>query len=171
MGTVSSTYAGTEEECTADISGRGLTGREHIVGLLCAYASESLRATEKWAAAHGIHQTDVRALAELGQAQRSGAAMTAGQLGDALGLSSPATSALIARLESAGNIERRCDPDDRRRALLTASPAAQRGAIAYFQPMGDAVTAALVGCSDEDAGAVESFLERLVKNMRAIQTK
>jgi len=150
-----------------DASGR-MSGRARIVGLLCAYTSESLRATEKWATAHSIHQTDARALAELGQAQRAGAAMTAGQLGRAIGLSSPATSALIARLERAGNIERTRDPDDRRRVLLTASPQARRGATAYFQPMGDAVTAALAESSCEEMDAVESFLERLVVHMRAI---
>jgi len=145
--------------------------REEIVRLLCAYASESLRTTEEWAAAHHIHRTDVRALAELGQAQRSGTTVTAGQLGTAIGLSSPATSALIARLEAAGHIERARDPKDRRRVLLTASPSAQRGAVAYFRPMGDAVTEALVGCSEEEMGAVASFLERLLRHMHAISRK
>lgn len=97
--------------------------------------------------------------------------MTAGQLGEALGLSSPATSALIARLESAGNIERHRDPEDRRRVLLTASAAAQEGAVAYFQPMGDAVTAALAGYSEEELNVVAEFLDRLVRQMQAIPPK
>jgi DNA-binding MarR family transcriptional regulator len=142
--------------------------REDIVRLLCAYASESLRSTEMWAAARGINHTDIRAMAELGQAQQAGGVMTAGDLGRALGLSSPATSALIARLERGGHVTRSRDPEDRRRVLLTASASAQQGAVAYFKPMGDAVTAALVGCSEQELGVVAGFLERLVMHMRAI---
>lgn len=150
------------------LEGAGTVGRDDIVRLLCAYVSESLHSTEQWAVEHGIHQTDVRAMAELGQAGRVGIAMTAGQLGAALGLSSPATSALIARLESAGHIKRTRDPADGRRVLLSASSTTQRGAVAYFQPMGDAVTRALEGCSEEEVGVIGSFLERLVRHMRVI---
>ena len=155
--------------CTADDHSQGAVEREDIARLLCAYAGQSLRSTEQWATAQGIHHTDIRAMAELGQAHQTGVSMTAGQLGAALGLSSPATSALIARLESAGHIERTRDPEDGRRVLLTASPSALLGAVAYFQPMGDAVAAALEGCHDEDRGVIASFLERLVNNMRSIQ--
>jgi DNA-binding MarR family transcriptional regulator len=171
MTTASNASLDNDDRRALSTAGLALTGRDRIVGLLCAYASESLHATERWATAHNIHQTDVRALAELGQAQRAGTAMTAGQLGVAIGLSSPATSALIARLEDAGNIVRTRDPEDRRRVLLSASPQAQRGAAAYFQPMGDAVTAALANCSEEDMGAIDSFLERLVREMRARPAK
>jgi DNA-binding MarR family transcriptional regulator len=139
--------------------------REEIVRLLCAYAAESLRVTDTWAAAHGITGTDVRAMAHLGDARPGGMPVTAGRLGTALGLSSPATSALIARLESGGHVTRARDPKDRRRVLLTASPSAKRGAAAYFQPMGNAVTAALAECSEDETAVIATFLERLVKEM------
>lgn len=141
--------------------------RTAIVGLLCAYVSEALRSTEQWASAQGIHTTDARAMAALGQAQRTGRAMTAGELAASIGLSSPATSALIARLESAGHIDRDRDPADRRRVILTPTPSAILGAIAFFQPMGDAVTAALAGCDSEDTAVIAGFLERLVRSMSA----
>lgn len=140
--------------------------RDAIVGLLCAYVGETLRFTEAWASAHGMSHTDVRAMAQLDSAHRSGVQLTAGQLGGALGLSSPATSALIRRLESAGHVTRSRDPEDRRRVLLSVSPAAQRSAIAYFQPMGDSVTAALRECDVTEVRAVTHFLERLVNQMR-----
>lgn len=142
--------------------------RRQIVNLLCAYVGESLRITDEWAASHGINSTDARALAQLGAADRSGAPMTAGQLGAALGLSSPATSALIARLELAGNVTRSRDPQDRRRVLVTASPSAQRSAVAYFQPMGDAVTAALDDRGEDEMAAIVAFLERLVREMHVV---
>jgi len=139
--------------------------RGAIVGLLCAYVSEALRSTEQWAAAQGMHTTDARAMAALGQAQRDGKAMTAGDLAASIGLSSPATSALISRLESAGHIDRERDPDDRRRVILTPTFSAVAGAIAYFQPMGDAVTAALFGCDSTDTAVIAGFLERLVRSI------
>lgn len=144
--------------------------RQEIVRLLCSYVAESLRVTESWAAARGITGTDVRAMAHLGEANPAGAPVTAGRLGKALGLSSPATSALIARLESGGHVTRERDPQDRRRVLLTASASAQRGAAAYFQPMGDAVTAALGECSEEETAAIAAFLKRLVKEMHVAPT-
>jgi len=149
------------------IGGNNVPGaqRREIVNLLCAYVGESLRVTDEWSAAHGINSTDARALALLGAADRVGAPMTAGEMGAALGLSSPATSALIARLESVGHLSRGRDPRDRRRVLLTASPSARRSAVAYFQPMGDAVTTALEGCGSDEMNAIVAFLERLVQEM------
>lgn len=146
----------------------GTADRSAIVGLLCVYVSEALRSTEQWASAQGIHSTDARAMAALGQAQRTGAAMTAGELAAVIGLSSPATSALISRLENAGHIERSRDPHDGRRVILTPTPSAILSAIAYFQPMGDAVTAALSGYDPTDTAVIAGFLERLVRSMSAV---
>jgi DNA-binding MarR family transcriptional regulator len=97
--------------------------------------------------------------------------VTAGRLGRALGLSSPATSALIARLESGGHVTRARDPKDRRRILLTASSSAQQGAAAYFQPMGNAVTAALAECDEAETAVIAAFLERLVREMHVVSTE
>ena len=162
MSIPTSTYA----EPGARLAGAA-ADRTAIVGLLCAYVGEALRSTEQWASAQGIHTTDARAMAALGQSQRAGTAMTAGDLSDSLGISSPATSALISRLENAGHIERSRDPDDRRRVILTPTPSAILSAIAYFQPMGDAVTAALCGCDTADTAVIAGFLERLVRSMGA----
>lgn len=166
MSALTSTHSSTGVDRPAAM-GRA-AARTAIVGYLCSYASEALRSTEHWAATQGMHTTDARAMAALGQAQRAGTAMTAGELGEAIGLSSPATSALIARLESAGHIERTRDPEDRRRVLLTPSQSAIIGAVAYFQPMGDAASAALDGFGEEDIDVIADFLGRLVRHMRAI---
>ncbi len=160
MSTPTSTYP----DSSARLAG-GAADRTAIVGLLCAYVSEALRSTDAWASAQGIHTTDARAMAALGQAQRNGSAMTAGELAASIGLSSSATSALIARLECAGHIERSRSTEDRRCVILTPTPSAVLSAIEYFQPMGDAVTAALCGCDSADAAVIARFLERLVRSM------
>lgn len=164
------THTRTYPQAEANLSEPDAAGpdRAAIVGLLCAYASEALRFTEEWAAAQGIHTTDARAMASLGEAQRAGKAMTAGELAASIGLSSPATSALIVRLENGGHIDRMRDPEDRRRVLITPSLTAVVGAIAYFQPMGDAVTAALSGYDVTDTAVIAGFLERLVCSMRVM---
>ncbi|MHB8049620.1 MAG: MarR family transcriptional regulator [Coriobacteriia bacterium] len=169
MNPPTSTYPDTAAYRDAD-AGR-TADRTAIAGLLCAYASEALRSTEQWAAEQGMHTTDARAMAALGEAQRAGTAMTVGELGAAIGLSSPATSALITRLESAGHIERERDPEDRRRVLITPSITSVMSAIAYFQPMGEAVTASLAGCGGEETDVIAGFLERLVCSMRSLPPK
>ncbi|MHB1016960.1 MAG: MarR family winged helix-turn-helix transcriptional regulator [Coriobacteriia bacterium] len=153
-------HRGAEADRSAD--------RAAIVGLLCAYAGEALRFTEEWAASQSMHTTDARAMAALGEAHRTGSAMTAGELSASIGLSSPATSALISRLESAGHIERARDPEDRRRVLVTPSISSVVSAVAYFQPMGAAVTAGLAGCDVHDRRVIAGFLERLVRSMRVM---
>jgi len=106
-------------------------------------------------------------MAVIGEAVRAGALMSAGQLGHALGLSSPATSALIARLERGGHVTRSRDPEDGRRVLLSPSPSARRGSIEYFKPMGDAVAAALADCDEAETAAIAAFLASLVRNTHA----
>lgn len=139
-----------------------------IPRLLCGYVAESLRITERWAANNGINHTDLRAMALLDVASRNGRSMTAGELGDALALSSPATSALIARLERGGQVVRERDPLDRRRVRLTASPSSCSEAADSFRAMGGAVRSALDGCSDGEVAIIASFLERLVRHMREV---
>lgn len=160
-----------DDDRTHPVHGGSGARRTAVIRLLCSYASESALATEQWAAAMGIHPTDVRAMAELDRARHAALPMTAGSLGASLGLSSPATSALITRLETAGHIQRTRDPEDRRRVLLTASPSAVKGAVAYFRPMGEAVTAALDGSDDQEIAVIERFLERLVERMRDIHLR
>jgi len=142
--------------------------RAGIPRLLCAYVAESLRITERWAAENGINHTDLRAMALLDVASRNGRSLSAGELGDALALSSPATSALIARLERGGQIVRERDPLDRRRVRLTASPSSCSEAAGSFAAMGDAVRSALGGCSSDEAAFIAAFLERLVRHMRVV---
>lgn len=164
MDTLTSTFTDATIDCGAEAD--RIENRATIVGLLCAYAGEALRFTEQWASVQGMHITDARAMAALGEAHRSGSTMTAGELAASIGLSSPATSALIVRLESAGHIERERDPEDRRRVLITPSITSVVSAIAYFQPMGLAVSAGLAGCDVHDRQVIASFLQRLVCTMR-----
>jgi DNA-binding MarR family transcriptional regulator len=66
----------------------------------------------------GLNRTDMRALDVLDQRGR----LTAGELAEAMHLTSGAITSVLDRLEKAGWAKRVRDPDDRRRVLVEASP-------------------------------------------------
>jgi len=74
------------------------------------------------AAEAGLHPTDLRALVELLDAERAGRRLTAGGLADALGMTTPATTALLKRMERQQLLTRRRSEVDGRRIELFASP-------------------------------------------------
>jgi DNA-binding MarR family transcriptional regulator len=62
----------------------------------------------------GMHSTDIETLDLLNVL----GAMTAGRLAELTGLSTGATTRLVDRLVRAGYVERRSDPNDRRRVII-----------------------------------------------------
>jgi DNA-binding MarR family transcriptional regulator len=136
---------------------------QDVVALLRAYVIESSRYGDVYAASVGMHPTDMNALAVLHQAQAEGVHLTPGELGRALSLSSPATSAMLARLEEAGRISRATDELDRRRVVITAEPSSIEEASGYFEPLGDAILASFEPLGPAERAVVVGFLERLVR--------
>lgn len=61
--------------------------------------------------------------------------MSPGELATAVGLSAPATTALLDRLVDAGHVERSTHPVDRRRTVLTVTDAARATGFAIFGPL------------------------------------
>ena len=84
--------------------------------------------------------------------------LTAGQLGEATGLSPAAVTGLIDRLERAGVAARRHDTRDRRRVLVEVAPGAGAVAALYREMEKDA-RAVLARRSPEDLAAVARFLQ------------
>ncbi|MGL5406732.1 MAG: MarR family winged helix-turn-helix transcriptional regulator [Propionibacteriaceae bacterium] len=66
----------------------------------------------------GIHPTDAAALAYLIDQRKQGRILSAGDLGELLALSGPATTAAIDRLESRGFVTRRSSTSDGRRVEI-----------------------------------------------------
>ncbi|MGQ4516135.1 MarR family transcriptional regulator [Streptomyces sp. DW26H14] len=112
----------------------------------------------EFAAAQGMHPTDVRALIRLLDAERSGTPATASHLGEGLGLNSAGTTSVIDRLERLGHVERVRDSADRRRVLLRVNERARELGWAHFGPMIDVTTRALDGLGAEQRAAVRDFL-------------
>lgn len=112
-----------------------ITPAMRLVHLLRAVTVEfDLRGAE-FAGRNGLHPTDLRALVCLLDADRAGATVTPGRLGEALRLNSAGTTALIDRLGRLGLVRRRRDEEDRRRVLLTVEQKAVELGWSFFGPL------------------------------------
>lgn len=133
--------------------------RRALLRLLRRQSEEAVRFSAAFGAVHGLHQTDVSALAAISQASAAGAPLGPARLAEALRLSRPATTALVDRLERAGHVVRRPDPADRRRTVLEMQPRADEVAAAFFGPLGKAYGAVMDRFSPAELLVVQAFLE------------
>ena len=103
----------------------------------------SVELAEHLQQASDVNATDFRALTHV-QAQPG---ITAGELAARLDRSPAATSTVLDRLEQAGHVERRPDPDDRRRTTLWVTDLPQRVASETLRPF---LTTLFEEFADED---------------------
>ena len=132
--------------------------RDDLVRLLQRHAAESDRLGQVFAEHHGLHATDWAALLAVMQADHAGRPLTPGRLGDHLGLSSGATTAVIDRLERATHVQRARDVRDRRRVTLHYAGEAARLAEAFFRPLATRMDAMLAGYTPDELAVVRRFL-------------
>ncbi|WP_237292778.1 MarR family winged helix-turn-helix transcriptional regulator [Streptomyces katrae] len=112
----------------------------------------------EFAAANGMHPTDVRALICLLDAARAAEPATAGLLGARLGLNSAGTTAVIDRLERLGHVTRTRDSGDRRRVLLSVTPQAARLGQDTFGPAIETLAETSAAFTPTEREAVRHFL-------------
>ncbi|MEV4611138.1 helix-turn-helix domain-containing protein [Kitasatospora sp. NPDC049258] len=129
-----------------------------LVHLLRAVTVELDRLGGRFAALHGLHPTDLRALIELLDADRAGRAVTPGRLGERLGLNSAGTTALVDRLERLGLIERTRDTADRRRVLLRVTERAVELGRSFFGPVIGELVAAMAEFEPAELDTAQRFL-------------
>jgi DNA-binding MarR family transcriptional regulator len=94
----------------------------------------------------GINSTDLECLDIL----MLRGPVTPGALAASTGLTTGAMTVLIDRLEKAGFVRRERSRDDRRKVLVTATPAVTKEVVPYSVPMQTAVMAVLDHYSDAD---------------------
>lgn len=129
-----------------------------LVHLLRAVTVEFDLLGAEFAAARGLHPTDVRALIHLLDAGRAGTPATPGWLGEQLHLNSAGTTALIDRLERLDLIRRSRDTADRRRVLLHVEDKAHELGWAFFGPVISEVTAVVNTFDEHELETVRRFL-------------
>ncbi len=134
------------------------TDRVELALLLRRLTVELDAVGQRFAEAHGLGRTDVRALVAVMDAARRGEPVTAGGLGAAVGLSSASVTALVDRLERAGHVRRVRDPADRRRVALEMSEASMAAGAAWFGGLQRELVAAMAEFTDADLDVVRRFL-------------
>lgn len=131
---------------------------EDVESLMRRLTVESERLAHEFAGRHDLHSTDFQALVHVMEAQRRGTPLSPGELGEALSLSSGATTAVIDRLERAGHLRRDRDPSDRRKVRLRWAEHGMAVAQDFFGgllPVRDAVTGPM---SEDELEVVRRFL-------------
>jgi DNA-binding MarR family transcriptional regulator len=129
-----------------------------LVHRLRAISVDLELARAAFARASGLHDTDVRALIHLLDADRAGQPATPGWLSTQTGLTSPSTTALIDRLERAGHVARQHSTSDRRKIELHVSDQAAALGWSFFGPLLTAMIAAMRAFTPADLDTIDRFL-------------
>ncbi|MEU6479221.1 MarR family transcriptional regulator [Streptomyces sp. NPDC047017] len=134
-----------------------------LVHLLRAVTVEFDLLAAEFAARHGLHPTDVRALIQLLDAARGGTRATPGRLGEQLRLNSAGTTALVDRLERLGLVRRSRDTADRRRVLLEVEEKAMDLGWSFFGSVIGEVVVAAEGFEQGELETVRRFLAAVLE--------
>ena len=113
-------------------------------------------AMSEWA---GLNVTDMECLRLLFQ---KGIA-TPSELARHTGLTSGATTAMLDRLEKAGLIERRPNPDDRRGTLIAPAQSSAEKAASWFESARNAQDALISSYSESELEIISDVFERFTK--------
>jgi len=141
-----------------------------LVHLLRKLSLAYVDAMSALAVTAGLHQTDLRALIELLDAEREGRRLGAGDLGRALGMTTQATTALVKRLEAEGLVVRRRSQSDGRRVELLVSPKALDIGWRQFGDLVAVLSEAVGGLDDADHATVEQLLEHALEGLNELGT-
>ena len=114
-----------------------------------------------WAASQ-LTLTQARALRRLAAAPKS-----LGELGGELGLAPPSVTRIVDRLEERGLIERRRDPDDRRRVVAAILPAGEALLTSIPLLQGSPIGRAAESLSPADRDRITTALRDLVAAVHA----
>ncbi|MER7394160.1 MarR family transcriptional regulator [Streptomyces sp. NPDC000151] len=141
-----------------------------LVHLLRAVTVEFDLLGAEFAARHGLHPTDVRALIHLLDAARDGTPATPGWLGRQLCLNSAGTTALVDRLERLGLVRRSRDTADRRRVLLEVEDKATELGWAFFGPVIGEVVAVAEDFATGELETVRRFLTSVLQSTQQMRS-
>jgi DNA-binding MarR family transcriptional regulator len=132
-------------------------GRQALVSAVGSATQAYQRATDGFDDAVGrrlgLNPTDLRCLDWLTER-----AMSAGELGEAVGLSSAATTTLLDRLERKGYVRRERDSVDRRRVLVELAPRGRARVGELYGPLAREGGRLLARFSDSELATMRDFL-------------
>ena len=120
-----------------------------------AFSSNVVSFHSAVAARLGLHVTDLTSLRLLEKGP-----LAAGELGQQLGLTGAAATALIDRLERAGYAVRERSAEDRRRISVRANPERLRDIHSLYEGQRAAMSKVLEKYSEADFSVIASFLKQ-----------
>ncbi|GAA4965611.1 MarR family winged helix-turn-helix transcriptional regulator [Actinoplanes utahensis] len=115
----------------------------------------------------GLHPTDVQCVSLLALEPEP---LTTGKIAKLTGLTSGSATRLVDRLERANLVERRPDPQDRRKARVSLTTQRDAELEAAWRVPGSAFAQALEGFTDEELAVIERYL-RLTTEVGSQQTE
>lgn len=137
------------------------TAPRELMSLLQQFTVETDRYVDTISVRDALHRTDLNALGIMMGAARAGATVTPGMLRQALNLSSPATTALIDRLDEAGHVRRSRSSVDRRQVHLEMTEKALATGSRLFAPLAREVEKALSDFSAEELELLSTMMRRV----------
>lgn len=138
-------------------------GPHPLVRLLQEFTLEANRYVDTAGGRKDMHRTDLNALAVIMRHTAKGNIVTPGLLRKELHLSSPATTALIDRLDSSGHVVRERAGADRRQVQLKMTPKAFQEGGAIFAPLSQRMGAAMSAFTPEELETVSRFMTAMVE--------
>ena len=92
------------------------------------------------------------------------------ELGNLLGMRSASATALVDRLESAGHVERRPHPTDRRRLVVEPTPHAVEEVLGVIRPLVASLDAVAEELTPDERRAVARYLNRVSEVLDSYST-
>jgi DNA-binding MarR family transcriptional regulator len=134
---------------------------ERLVGLVQVEIREVLAFAAAMARRTGLGLSEMAALEHLQQAGEDG--LTPTQLGRRLSLSSGAVTALVDRMERAGQVERQPNPNDRRSSVVRTLPSGLTAAREHLLPVAEDLLEKSAELTDEERAVVARYLEAVTE--------
>ncbi|TLF77664.1 MarR family winged helix-turn-helix transcriptional regulator [Nocardia cyriacigeorgica] len=147
------------------MNGSAARQQDQVTERLRAYGATYREFSRRFAAFLGLHSTDAEALIEILSAEEHGELLSPARLSERIGLSNPATTALLNRLEVAGHVVRTRENRDRRIVTLRSSPEVHTLADDFFGPLGEQVGAVMARYSSDQLEQFDTFLAELLTAM------
>ncbi|GAB3618838.1 MarR family transcriptional regulator [Glutamicibacter endophyticus] len=132
--------------------------RSGLVLQLQEFTQATERYVESTSRHYGTHRTDMHALGVIMQYQRRGQLPAPRDLSRELKLSSPATTAMLDRLERLGYIQRQRSDSDRRIVRIAPTPLAREHGQLMFRPLAESIGEILQEYSAEQLALISGFI-------------
>ncbi|MBG6224391.1 DNA-binding MarR family transcriptional regulator [Arthrobacter sp. CAN_A2] len=135
--------------------------RDELMALMRQFTIETERYVEAASERDSLYRTDLHALSIMMGAAQAGLTVTPGLLREELNLSSPATTALVDRLDSAGHVTRRRSEVDRRQVHLQMTDKARSTGAMLFAPLARHLNGVLDRYTEEELTLLRDMMQRI----------